>query len=424
MLRLLVVVLFLTFATAPMKAGAEDVAAKLQEVRSELNKQKKTQQMSEKKVKELNKEIATLKKRIVTAARNVSAYEASLNTLEDEAQSLEKAQGDLNRELQAKMQKTVALMAALENLASRPTFAVFAVPLPLKDTINSASLMKSTVPLLSEQAEELQAEMSRLASLKMAIRAKRSQIKTAAKGLAEKQKELSDLVAKKNAQQKKYAAMGKQAENKYKQLAEQAKDLEDLLAKIEKQRALEEEKREKERKEKEKAEALARERAKAEAMEKSKQEKEQKAAVVSAPREVFEHDVISDADFERAKGMISSPVAGKVIESFGDLAANGMHNKGIKLQTRTNAQVLSPYDGVVLFSGYLKGYGKLLIIEHSKSYYSMLSGMEEVDVEEGQTLLAGEPVGMMAAEGEPVLYMELRKKGVPINPVPWLALKN
>jgi septal ring factor EnvC (AmiA/AmiB activator) len=425
--RIIAAILILSFYTASVAVAAEeDVAsAKLKEVKAELDKQKKNQLVSERKVRELNREMANIKSKIVTAARNVSAYEASLNTLEDEAKELEKSQSEIYKDLHAKMQKTVTLVAALENLASRPTFAAFAVPFSLKDTINSASLMTNTVPILSEQAELLQGEMARLSSLKMAIKAKRSQIRTAMAGLAEKQKELASLMEEKDKQQKKYTEMGIKAADKYKQLASQAKDLEDLLAKIEKQKALEAE-----RKAKEQAEALAKEKEAKEREEKEREarEKAQKAKEVQAAiadnRNTEEYEKFSDAVFEKAKGMISSPVAGKVTESFGDLAANGMHNKGIKLKTRTGAQVLSPYDGVVLFAGYLKGYGKLLIIEHSKSYYSMLSGMESTEVEEGQPLLAGEPIGVMDKSGEPVLYMELRKKGVPINPVPWLALKS
>lgn len=436
MLRVLSAILVFSFLTVPALAAADeagDTAQKLQEVKTELDKQKKTQIMSEKKVRELNREMETLRNKIVVAARNVSAYEASLNTLEDEAKELEKSQTELYNDLHAKMQKTVTLVAVLENLASRPTFAVFAVPFSLKDTINSASLMTNTVPILSEQAESLQGEMARLSSLKMAIKAKRAQIRTAKTGLEDKQKELAELIKEKDEQQKKYAEMGVKAAAKYKELASQAKDLEDLLEKIEKQRALEEE-----RKARELAERLAREEAERAAAEKAAKEKAEKEkaaqeaekakiaerAVIADNRSGDDYEKFSDVLFEKAKGVISSPVAGKVTESFGDLAANGMHNKGIKLKTRAGAQVLSPYDGIVLFAGYLKGYGKLLIIEHSKSYYSMLSGMEETEVEEGQYLLAGEPVGIMDRDNESVLYMELRKKGVPINPVPWLALKS
>ena len=437
MLRIIATVLIMSFWAVPVLAATQEetAAAKLKEVKTELDKQKKTQVMSERKVKELNRDMVNLRNRIVVAARNVSAYEASLNTLEDEAKDLEKTQSELYRDMHAKMQKTVTLVAALENLASRPTFAAFAVPFSLKDTINSASLMTNTVPILSEQAETLQGEMARLSSLKMAIKAKRAQIRTAMTGLQEKQKELADLIDEKDRQQQKYTEMGTAAAEKSKQLALQAKDLEELLEKIEKQKAAEAEKKARERAEmlaREAAERAAREAeeqklAEAQAKEDAEQrqrEARQRQEIIAQARDTEEYEAFSDAAFERAKGMISSPVAGRVTESFGDLAANGMHNKGIKLKTRAGAQVLSPYDGMVLFSGYLKGYGKLLIIEHSKSYYSMLSGMDDIEVEEGQSLLAGEPVGIMDRKGESVLYMELRKKGVPINPVPWLALKS
>jgi septal ring factor EnvC (AmiA/AmiB activator) len=47
--------------------------------------------------------------------------------------------------------------------------------------------------------------------------------------------------------------------------------------------------------------------------------------------------------------------------------------------------------------------------------------MSHLDGAVGQTVLAGEPVGVMAPEGVPSLYVELRRGGQPINPLPWLA---
>ena len=53
----------------------------------------------------------------------------------------------------------------------------------------------------------------------------------------------------------------------------------------------------------------------------------------------------------------------------------------------------------------------------------VLAGFSRIDSVLGQWLLAGEPVGVMGhpADGKPTLYIELRRSGVPINPVPWLT---
>jgi septal ring factor EnvC (AmiA/AmiB activator) len=64
-----------------------------------------------------------------------------------------------------------------------------------------------------------------------------------------------------------------------------------------------------------------------------------------------------------------------------------------------------------------------LIIEHRGGYHTLLAGLESVASTIGQWLLAGEPVGVMAKNTaqKPQLYMELRRNGQPVNPLPWIA---
>ena len=125
-----------------------------------------------------------------------------------------------------------------------------------------------------------------------------------------------------------------------------------------------------------------------------------------------------------ARGRIPYPVKGSVVKKFGDPTESGATSKGIVIRTRAGAQVISPYDGTVLFAGPFRGYGQLIIIEHGDGYHTLLAGMGRLDTSVGQTLLAGEPVGIMVAQSKPTLYIELRKNGQPINPAGWLSGKN
>ena len=82
-----------------------------------------------------------------------------------------------------------------------------------------------------------------------------------------------------------------------------------------------------------------------------------------------------------------------------------------------------PFEGHIVFAGDFRGYGQLLIIEHGQGYHTLLSGMARIDGVLGQSLVAGEPVGIMGSprNGKPSLYIELRRKGQPINPTPWMV---
>ena len=82
--------------------------------------------------------------------------------------------------------------------------------------------------------------------------------------------------------------------------------------------------------------------------------------------------------------------------------------------------MISPFDGSVIFAGPFRGYGNLIIIEHGKGYLTLLAGLETIDCELGQMLLAGEPVGQMPDSRDAKLYVELRKDNLPINPMAWI----
>ena len=78
----------------------------------------------------------------------------------------------------------------------------------------------------------------------------------------------------------------------------------------------------------------------------------------------------------------------------------------------------------MVFAGPFKGYGQLLIIDHGEGYHSLLAGLDRIDAQLGNPVLAGEPVGTMSDTGEaPVLYVEFRRNNEPVNPLPWLAAR-
>ena len=84
---------------------------------------------------------------------------------------------------------------------------------------------------------------------------------------------------------------------------------------------------------------------------------------------------------------------------------------------------------MVEFAGEFRSYGQLLILNVGEGYHLLLGGLGKIEVETGQQVNAGEPVGYMgenAARGtlitsaldvrQPVLYIELRKNGGPVDP--------
>jgi septal ring factor EnvC (AmiA/AmiB activator) len=136
--------------------------------------------------------------------------------------------------------------------------------------------------------------------------------------------------------------------------------------------------------------------------------------------------------FASLRGQIPIPVNGVKLKDYGAPDGIGGVEKGVSIATRAGAQVTSPADGWVVYAGPFRSYGQLLILDTGGGYHILLAGMERISVDLGQFVLTGEPVAMMGngsqiaailATGstQPVLYIEFRKDGSPVNPGPWWA---
>jgi len=135
--------------------------------------------------------------------------------------------------------------------------------------------------------------------------------------------------------------------------------------------------------------------------------------------------------FASAQGKLPLPAQGRRALAFGDRTQYGGQSKGTVIETRYGAQITSPCDGWVVYAGEFRSYGQLLIINAGGGYHVLLAGLSQIDVRSGQFVLAAEPVGTMSGGQKntpasaqisgPVLYVEFRKEGRPIDPGPWWA---
>ncbi|MEQ1718750.1 MAG: peptidoglycan DD-metalloendopeptidase family protein [Hyphomicrobium sp.] len=133
--------------------------------------------------------------------------------------------------------------------------------------------------------------------------------------------------------------------------------------------------------------------------------------------------------FVSAHAKLPLPAQGHRVLAFGERTQYGANSKGIVIETRSGAQVTAPCDGWIVYAGEFRSYGQLLIINAGDGYHVLLAGMSQIDAQPGQFVLAAEPIGTMtgaAKSGQgamqsnaPVLYVEFRKDGRPIDPDPW-----
>lgn len=145
--------------------------------------------------------------------------------------------------------------------------------------------------------------------------------------------------------------------------------------------------------------------------------------------------------FHEAKGKLSLPARGRRVLGFGEKTQYGGTSKGLVIETRYSARVTSPCDGWVVYAGEFRSYGQLLIINAGGGYHVLVAGLSRMDVGPGQFVLAAEPIGTMSGaprtaqlatekteisqsaphSSAPVLYIEFRKDGQPIDSNPWWA---
>jgi len=227
--------------------------------------------------------------------------------------------------------------------------------------------------------------------------------------LAARSETLGGLLARNKLLKTETDAEHKLAVRRVEKLAREAGDLRDLIARLREEQRVREARKELQRAAQREAESSLIETT--------------QAAIPAPPPPPRPSAALSGVPISTLLGQLPFPAVGAVVGRYGENNENGMTRRGIEIATRPAAQVVSPYEGRVVFVGEFRGYGQLLIIEHSEGYHSLLAGMARIDSVMGQWVLVGEPVGIMEPTpgSEPLLYVELRRDGRPINPLPWLA---
>jgi septal ring factor EnvC (AmiA/AmiB activator) len=131
--------------------------------------------------------------------------------------------------------------------------------------------------------------------------------------------------------------------------------------------------------------------------------------------------------FPAQKGLLAPPVPGAVITSFrqkvkGKFDVSSIAD-GIDIRVENGVEIKSVYDGKIIHSGYLRGYGNLIIIDHGQQYFSLISRAAEFYKKEGTKVATGEIIGV-TGEGDPLygegLHFEIRRGSNPEDPLLWL----
>ena len=386
-----------------LSGGAASAADDLDKVQQEIKKGKAETERLKDQAEALQSDLKNLRQSLVSAAKVVQDRELRVITLEAKIADLVRQEKEKLAQLNTNRSQLAGVLVALQKMVQFPPEALLALPESPDDLVRSAILLRSVVPEIDRRATRIRLDLQSLADTREKTAEERLNLNSAAEDLARQRAEIRQLMADRRAMLNKTLAEERAAARRVARLAAKARDLKGLMAQLEEQRR-------------------ADERAEAEA--KAKTRAEQARAAARQARATA--TVSPSVSITKRRGRLPLPVVGNLVGRYGENLPSGLTRKGIDIAARSGSQVIATYDGKIAFAGMFRGYGQLLIIDHGDGYHTLLAGMTRIDMAVGQRVSTGEPVGLMGdgGGGRPILYVELRRKGQPINPLPWLASRN
>jgi len=382
-----IVGLFLTLPLRGQEQESEIGQKALADIRRDM-------QISQQQIEKLGQEIEMLKKNqnnlseaLIASAARARQFGQKMQEHEKQLGSLLAHKYSLESQLATRHQEIGSTLAVMERIGLRPPPAILAHKADVLKSLRASSLLGAVMSDLKDRAQDLRRNLEEVERIENLIDDEKQHIKSDLQQSQIEDRRLILLLDEKRAAQRQSEAERQQLQQQTTALARKAQSLQELIEDL----------------------------GAADPHTAALSQNEDQAGLVPI-----------DPHFSRQYGRLLHPVAGIKLQSFDkDL-------QGELYETAPNALILSPVDGVVRYAGPFRSYGQLLIIDVGQNYHLVLAGMEKIYVQPGQILLAGEPIGIMAAaqsvdpsakteQGAPILYVEIRQGDQALDPAPWWA---
>ena len=400
-------------APAPAAAPAADTLRErdqeLDAIRAQQRESADSQAKLRLQIEALGQDRRALNEQLIDSAARVRTVEAKIDATEARLRALDERESVFQKSLDERRAVITEILAALQRVGRRPPPALLVRPEDALQALRTAITLGAVVPEMRAEAEALAGDLADLVRVRQSIVAERSTLAVDLERLAPEQLRLNMLIdARQKTQTTAEQALAGEQQRAV-DLARRVDNLKDLIAKLEQNLDS----------------ATRTARASERAIEKDATQP-QLAALGDPGR------LAPAVAFAATRGQLHLPVNGVAIRGFGAADGAGGTQKGLSIATHKGAQITAPCDGWVVYAGPFRSYGQLLILNAGGGYHVLLAGMERTSVDLGQFVLTGEPVAVMGGPAQvsaavtigskqPVLYVEFRKDGAPIDPSPWWA---
>jgi septal ring factor EnvC (AmiA/AmiB activator) len=345
---------------------------------------------------------------LIGSAATIRAVEDRIAAAEGRLNTLQTNEDTVRRSLGSRRAVIAEVLAALQRVGRRPPPALMVSPEDALQSVRTAILLGAVLPDMKIEVDTLVADLAELVRVRSEIASERDTLGRDLAALSQERMRMTVLVQERQRKQSETEKALDAERARSIQLARQADNLKDLIGKIEQ-------------------EIASSARAAAAARSGTPADSKNSLAALKDPGR------LSPAiAFASAKGSLTLPLNGIRIREFGVPDGLGGTEKGLSVASRAGAQVTAPCDGWVVYAGPFRSYGQLLILNAGGGYHVLLAGMERISVDLGQFVLTGEPVAVMGGgpqsaaavatgSSQPILYIEFRKDGAPVDPSPWWA---
>src|SRR5262245_26939525 len=379
-----------------------------QELKAARDKQRKsseTEATLRREIEQIGADRSKLNQDLIDTAGRLRAVESKIAATQDRLKPLDENERSIRKSLDGRRAVIGEVLAALQRIGRRPPPALIATPEDALQSVRTAMVLGAVLPHMRHEVEALANDLSDLVALRKKIDAEREQLTAEVALLDAERTRMTALVDERQRQLAEREKALDAERTRAGGLAREVDNLKDLIAKLE------------------------------QGLDANTRETREAARSDSRPALSAFRDsgrLAPAVAFASLRGQVPVPVNGVKLKEFGTPDGSGGSEKGLSIATRAGAQVTAPADGWVVYAGAFRSYGQLLILNVGGGYHVLLAGMERISVDLGQFVLTGEPVALMGngshiaavlatGSSQPVLYVEFRKDGTPVDPGPWWA---